>query len=238
MNKAPKDQAAWRSLVDATSPPSRQAGRYAMHSSRGKLDRDPVCRHLLRRGLIAPRSRVLDIGCGEGLLASVLRVVTEQGRWPAEWAAAPVDARVTGNELVRGDVEGGRAAPGGAATFVCANRRDAVFPDTDVVVILDAPHHIGLAQQDRVLARARAALRNDGSLRRRVGDAGARRGFAFSAWLDRAVMGLRGDVFGPLVRWVECLRRLGFAVDSEPMDGGLPFANLPRVARVATAAHS
>ena len=34
--------------------------------------RDPVFRHLLERGLIAPGARVVDIGCGQGLLASLL----------------------------------------------------------------------------------------------------------------------------------------------------------------------
>lgn len=245
MNEAPNDQAAWRSLVDAASAPVRQAGRYAWHFARGKLGRDPVFRHLLRHGLIAPRSRVLDIGCGQGLLASLLRaarVVTDQGRWPAGWAAAPVAAHVTGIELMRRDVERGRAALGGAATFVCADMRSAAFPDADAVVILDALHYISPAQQDRVLERARAALPDGGSLLLRIGDAGARRGFAFGAWLDRAVMGLRGGGFGPLAGrplalWVECLRRLCFKVDSEPMRGPLPIANVLLVARVATPVH-
>lgn len=246
MSEAPNDRAAWRSLVEAASAPYRQAGRYAWHFARGKLGADPVFRHLLRCGLIAPRSRVLDIGCGQGLLASLLRaagIATDQGRWPEDWAAAPVDAHVTGIELMRRDVERGRAALGGAATFVCADMRSAAFPDADAVVILDALHYISMAQQDRVLARARAALHDGGSLLLRVGDAGARRGFALGTWLDRAVMGLRGGGFGPLAGrplalWVECLRRFGFEVDSEPMSGRLPFANMLLVARVATPAHS
>ncbi len=238
MNEAPNDPAAWRSLADAASAPYRQAGRYAWHFARGKLGRDPVFRHLLRHGLIAPRSRVLDIGCGQGLLASLLRAAgsaTDQGRWPAGWAAAPVDAHVTGIELMHRDVERGRAALGGAATFVCADMRSAAFPDADAIVILDALHYISPAQQDRVLVRARAALHDGGSL--------LLRGFGFSAWLDRAVMGLRGGGFGPLAGrplalWVECLKLLGFEVDSEPMSGRLPFANVLLVARVATPAHS
>ena len=244
MRTAPNSRAAWRSLVDAASTPYRKAGRYAWHFAQGKLGGDPIFKHLLRRGLIAPRARVLDIGCGQGLLASLLRAAgtaSNQGRWPADWATAPVDTHVTGIERMRSDVERGRAALGDAATFVCADLREADFPAADAVVILDALHYVSAAQQDRVLARARGALADGGSLLLRVADAGSRRGFALSLWVDRAVILVRGGGFlplasRPLALWVERLQGLGFEVDSEPMNGRLPFANVLLVARVVAPA--
>jgi 5-enolpyruvylshikimate-3-phosphate synthase len=92
-----------------------------------------------------------------------------------------------------------------------------------------------------VLARVRGALADGGSLLLRIADAGSRRRFAISLWVDRLVILLRGGGFvqlagRPLALWVERLRRLGFKVDTEPMNGRLPFANVLLVARVVASA--
>ena len=47
----------WQTLRDMASAPYRSAGRFAWHFARGKLGMDPVFRHLLSRGLIAPRAK-------------------------------------------------------------------------------------------------------------------------------------------------------------------------------------
>src|SRR6478609_10706319 len=109
---------AWRALVTAASEPYQRAGRFAWHFARGKLRWDPVFSHLLARGLIAPRTRVLDIGCGQGLLASLLAAAARaarDGRWPSGWAEPPLDVRVRGIELQRRNVERARDALGDAA---------------------------------------------------------------------------------------------------------------------------
>ena len=237
---------AWRALVTAASDPYQRAGRFAWHFARGKLRRDPVFGHLLARGLIAPRSRVLDIGCGQGLLASLLAAAAKaarQGRWPSGWAEAPVDVRVSGIELLARDVERARRALGAGIDIVCADMRTAEFAPVDTVVILDVLHYVSIAEQDAVLARVRAALPIGGRLVLRIGDAASRRGFAASSGVDRIVTLLRGQGFGrhagrTLAAWNERLAELGFAVASEPMHGGTPFANVLLVATVERAARS
>jgi 2-polyprenyl-3-methyl-5-hydroxy-6-metoxy-1,4-benzoquinol methylase len=72
MTAAVDPQPAWRALVEAASAPYRAADRFAWRFARRKLGGDPVFRHVLERGLIKPDSRLLDIGCGQGLLASLL----------------------------------------------------------------------------------------------------------------------------------------------------------------------
>ena len=57
----------WPAIVDAASAPYRIAGRFAWRFARGKLGHDPVFRHVLIQGLIAPRAPVLDIGCGQDM---------------------------------------------------------------------------------------------------------------------------------------------------------------------------
>ncbi|MCW7536444.1 class I SAM-dependent methyltransferase [Aquabacterium sp. A7-Y] len=245
MSSPLSSDAAWRRLLDAASEPYRAAGRFAWHFARGKLGMDPVFRHLLSQGLIPPGARVLDIGCGQGLLASLLLAAarTPATGWPAGWQAAPQGVRVTGIELMPADVERARAALGAAgeaARFVCGDMRSADFPPSEAVVILDVLHYISHAEQDRVLQRVHDALSPGGRLLLRVGDAQARRGFAISQWVDRVVTRVRGHrvppTFGrPLTAWIAQLQSLGFEVEPRPMSQGTPFANVLLVARRSTA---
>ncbi len=69
--------AAWRALWTAASAPYRRSGRFAWHFARGKLTRDPVFRALLERGDLARAARIVDIGCGQALLASLLASAAE-----------------------------------------------------------------------------------------------------------------------------------------------------------------
>ena len=234
-------RADWPALLDAASAPYRRAGPFAWRFARGKLGMDPVFRHLLREGLIPPHAHVLDIGCGQGLLASLLRsCATFEQRWPSGWAAAPVAARVTGIELMPRDVQRARDALGDAAEFVCGDMRHTPFPPADAVVILDVLHYISVAEQDDVLARVRRALPAGGRLLLRIGDAAATRGFRVSQWVDAVVTFVRGHralpQFGrPLRAWTAQLEALGFEVRSQPMSAGTPFANVLLVAQVKAA---
>ena len=233
-------RADWPALLDAASAPYRDAGPFAWRFARGELGLDPVFRHLLREGLIKPNARVFDIGCGQGLLASLLRscnAIGQEGGWPSRWAAAPAGARVTGIERMPRDVERALAALGAAAEFICGDMRRTRFPDVDAVVILDVLHYITVAEQDRVLARVRQALPAGGSLLLRTGDAASKRGFIVSQWVDAVVTFVRGHRVAPpfgrtLAQWIAQLESLGFEVRSQPTSAGTPFANVLLVARV------
>lgn len=235
---------AWRALCRAAAGPYRRSGRFAWHFAQGKLGRDPVFRSLLQRGDLRPDARVLDIGCGQGLLASLLIACDEaarQGRWPAAWPAAPGVTRYCGIDLMPRDIARAQAALGsaaGAPRFVCADMRSAEFPTSDVVVILDVLHYVDHAAQAEVLARVRAALAPAGRLLLRVGDAQAGWGFAISQWVDRTVTRLRGHRVAPtwgraLPQWQALLQGLGFRVQALPMSQGTPFANVLLVCDLA-----
>jgi SAM-dependent methyltransferase len=241
MSASTAESSTWQQLLLAAAAPYRSAGRFAWHFARGKLGWDPVFRHVLRGGLIAPGSRILDIGCGQGLLASLLRAsqaLSERGAWPSRWAAAPSGAHVTGIELMPLDVARAQAAIGGSADFICGDMRKVDFPAVDVVVILDVLHYITVPEQDQVLARVREALDTTrGTLLLRVGDAARKRGFWASQWVDAVVTFVRGHRVVPqygrtLAQWIAQLQSLGFTVQSQPMSQGTPFANVLLVARL------
>ncbi len=235
----------WAPLLDAATLPYRPVGRFAWHFARGKLNIDPVFRHLLKQGLIAPGARVLDIGCGQGLLASLLGAsgaMASRGQWPSAWAPAPGNARVTGVELMPRDVQRAQAALGGTAEFICGDMRSTAFPEVDTVVILDVLHYITVPEQDQVLLRVRDALRKSGgTLLLRVGDAASKRGFWASQWVDAVVTFVRGHRVVPqygrtLALWIAQLESIGFSVESQPMSHGTPFANVLLVAQLQASA--
>jgi len=239
----PDPGTAWRQLHEQATAPYRASGRFAWHFARGKLGRDPVFRGMLERGDLSGRLRVVDIGCGQGLLASLLQACRDaaaQGRWPTAWPAAPRATQYTGIELMPKDVARAQAAIGSlplAPRFVCADMRAAALPDCDLVVILDVLHYVDHAAQAALLARVRQALGARGRLLLRVGDQDEARGFAISQWVDRVVTMVRGHRVPPtwgrsVAEWSELLRGLGFAVQAVPMSRGTPFANVLLVADV------
>ncbi|MBP8295753.1 MAG: methyltransferase domain-containing protein [Burkholderiales bacterium] len=227
-------------LVDAAADPYRAAGRFAWHFARGKLGGDPAFTGLLERGLIPDGDRLLDLGCGQGLLASWLLAARAQhgaGNWPAGWPPPPRLERIAGVELMPRDVARARVALGDAAAIVAGDIRSTDLGRARTVVILDVLHYIAPAEQDAVLCRVRDALLPSGTLLLRVGDAGGGWGFRWSNWVDHAVMFARGHGYvrlhcRRLSDWTQSLAALGFRVEAVPMSQGTPFANVLLVARL------
>ena len=241
------DDDAWTRLHTAACAPYRRSGRWAWHWARGKLGYDPVFRGMLQRGDLPTKACVVDIGCGQGLVASLLQAAGDMqraGQWPAAWPVAASGSAYTGIELMPKDVARAQAALGALALaprFVCADMCETAILRCDVVVILDVLHYVDHAAQDAVLQRVRDALQPHGRLLLRVGDAARRRGFAASQWVDRIVTWARGHrvppTWGrPLDAWTARLQALGFGVRAVPQSQGTPFANVLLVADLKGAA--
>lgn len=226
-------------LLDTATAPYRSAGRFAWHFARGKLSRDPVFFGLIERGLIPARARVLDLGCGQGLLAAFLlaaRDLAERGHWPSDWPAAPRPEAIRGIELMPRDVDRARKALGDRGEFILGNICHTDFGSADAVVILDVLHYIDRDAQEAVLDRVRQALRPGGVLLLRIGDAAGGLPFRISNWVDHVVTWVRGHRLGtlhcrPLGDWRASLERRGLTVEAVPMSQGTPFANVLLVAR-------
>jgi SAM-dependent methyltransferase len=216
-------------LVREASEPYRCAGRMAYHFARSKLRADPVFEAIRSLGLLDHRTRILDLGCGQGLLAAWLLALRGAATAARPWAFRGLDSGAR-------YVERARLALGAHAEFIEADVRRADFGSADGVVILDVLHYIAYADQRHVLERVHQALVSGGVLLLRVGNADG--GFAFKAgkWVDRMVLLASGRGLQQLhcrstTQWRELLSTIGFDCETLPMSSGTPFANVLIIAR-------
>ena len=215
--------AHFRALAKSVAARYPANDRFARHFASGKLAGDPVFAHLVSQRLIPPGSRVLDLGCGQGLMALLLEV-----------AGAPAKS-FHGIDLRQHDIERARAAAP-QARWVAGDIRTEAFPASDVVVILDVLHYLEPAEQREVLTRVRDALADGGVMLLRVADASGSLRFRYTLLVDRLVTGLRGGGWPrlhprPVAEWRALAEELGFRVATHAMSAGTPFANVLCVAR-------
>jgi 2-polyprenyl-3-methyl-5-hydroxy-6-metoxy-1,4-benzoquinol methylase len=231
------------SLVDVASEPYRAADSFAWYFARGKLRADPIFICLLERGLIPSNARLLDLGCGQGLLASWLlaaRAHAEHGDWPKGWPQPPVLASIRGIELLPRNIERACRALGNRASFNHGSICDTDFGEADVIVMLDVLHYIDYESQARVLRRIHKALPPAGSLILRVGDAAGGLQFRISYVVDRLVWLLRGLrnhrlYCRSLADWQHLLQASGFSVETVSIAQGTNSANVLLVAKPVSA---
>ncbi len=218
-----------RDLIDTASAPYRAAGRLAYYFARGKLKTDPIFEAIQTRGLLAHRARILDLGCGQGLLAAWLFAARSGSE-----ASSPMAFH--GIELVGRYVERARLALGAHANFTEGDVRRADFGYADGIVILDVLQYIAYPDQRRILERVHKALLAGGVLLLRIGDADGGLGFILTKWVDRMVSlaygrGLQRLYCRTTAEWRELLWGVGFDTETLPMSAGTPFANVLIIAR-------
>jgi trans-aconitate methyltransferase len=205
-------------LLEAAAARYAGAGATARVYARAKLRRDPIFAAILASGVIPARGRVLDLGCGQGLLLAIL-------------AESRPELELRGIERDPADVRRAQRALAGRAKIEPGDLRTAALPPSEVIALVDVIHYLEPPAQEALLARIAAALAPGGVFLFRVCDGGA----GLRAWLTLAgdhlgVFSRRGRVtrlhVRPVAEWMRLLEGLGLAVRAEDMSQGTPFANV------------
>ncbi len=227
-------------LVSGASAYYRHVGPFAWRFARGKLAHDPAFTAILAHDLLAGRRRILDLGCGQGLLAAWLLAAASchasarAAAWPHAWPAPPDLQSYVGVEINAHEVARARRAfaldTGAAVRIVHGDIRDVDYEPSDAVVLLDVLHYLDYPAQEKILARVRTMLAPRGVLLLRIGDAAAG-GFALSKALDRTVVLVRRRRWLPLhcrtlAEWRSILDDHGFHSRALPMSAGRPFCDV------------
>ena len=234
---------AFRRLVARAAAHFRPAGRGPYYFARGKLGGDPIFAALLRDGRIASDARIVDIGCGFGILAALLAAAERcdpraASAWPHTWAPPPLGWTVRGFDL-RADA----IATAQRALFDIRERvllsvgdvRAVTLPACDVVVMLDVLHYVDRVAQRTLLTKAYSVLAPGGTLLLRVGDAAPNWRFRLTSAVDWCVTFAREKSWPqlhwrPLAEWTALLKVIGFSVVAQPMSEGTLFANVLLIA--------
>jgi uncharacterized protein (DUF2062 family)/trans-aconitate methyltransferase len=226
-------------LLEKAALPYLGAGMLHWEFVRGKLRHDPLYFNLVRKGLLPEEGNLLDLGCGRGILFSLLlaaRAQSESGDYPEGWAPPPCGLSFHGVEERPKVAEAACQALHGKAEIVNEDLRTADFPPANVVLLLDVLHYLPAADQETLLARAVATLEPGGLLLIRDADAAAGWRFAATRLQERFSALLRRHRkqrfhYRSAAEWRELLQRLKLTVEVQPMGMGTPYANVLLAAR-------
>lgn len=224
-------------LREAAAEPYLKTGVLHWEFVRGKLRHDPMYRELLEAGLLPRRGRLVDLGCGRGILLSLLVAVADAAE--DDEVIAPME--FIGIELRRSHARAARKALSQLPHLPQidirqGDLREVPVPPCDTAVLLDVLHYMPAEAQVDLLGRVAEKLRPGGMLLLREADADAGWRFATTRSAERLMAVLRGHFrqrfhFRGRAAWEELTRAAGLVVDSQPMSEGTPYGNVLLVAR-------
>ncbi len=225
-------------LIEETAYRYLGHGMFDWELTRGKLRHDPVYLQILSNGLLPPRGRLLDLGCGRGILLSLLvtaRDRFDRGAHPHGWPPPP-ELELYGIETAPSAAQAARTALGTAATIDLADLRDAGLPAAGAALLLDVLHYLPAEGQLDLLSRIRTALEPGGLLLIRDADAAGGWRFTATRIQERSCALARRHFrqrfhYRSAAEWSALLESAGFAVEVRPMGMGTPYANVLIAAR-------
>ncbi|HKI03600.1 MAG TPA: DUF2062 domain-containing protein [Thermoanaerobaculia bacterium] len=226
-------------LLEAAARRYQDAGMFHWEFVRGKLRHDPLYFNLLRRGFLPPEGLLLDLGCGRGILFSLLlaaRDLHSKGIYPEDWAPPAPRLTFHGIEGRPKTAEAARQVLAGEAAIETGDLRTAGLPAASAILLLDVLHYLPAADQEALLARIAAALSPGGVLLIRDADAGGGWRFTATRAQERLSSIFRGHFrqrfhYRSAAEWRSLLEKQGLTVDVEPMGMGTPYANVLLAAR-------
>ncbi len=229
-----KEPSFGKKLVDAVSRRYVNTGIFNWEFVRAKLNYDGVYELILRRGLLPAQGTIVDLGCGRGLLFSLLaaaRELSEDPARPADWPACRGPWVLRGVESHSALARTARRALRGIATIERGDLVRKPIPPCRGVLLLDVLHHLPYAEQESVLARVYSALEPGGVLLIRETDAGAGWRFRLTSAAER-IAGIRrwrpahGRRYRTLEDWADLLEALGYRTRIVPVAETRWYADL------------
>ena len=195
----------------------------AWEFARGKLRSDPVYRDVLLGGWLPSGGRLLDIGCGQGLMLALLAEARRVEQYPRFDEMVGVELRSHRARLAR-------AALGPDAEILETDARTISAGTCRVILLFDVLHMMPRADQEALLAAAVRALEPGGIIVVREADASAGWRFQAVRFGNRLTALASGAwrqtfAFRTLDEWRACFLRHGLEVEGAPAGAGTPFAN-------------
>jgi SAM-dependent methyltransferase len=247
-------------LIAAASRRYLDCGMFAWEFVRGKLRHDPLYFGVVGRGLVATvgaaeakdlkdgkdckdvegedgeRGVVLDLGCGRGILFSLILAVHEIGARPPGWGPTPRGLRLIGFEGRPKIAAQARKALGEEAEISSVDLATAELPRCRVALLLDVLHYLPAGAQENLLDRVAAALEPGGTLLLRDADAEGGGRYWATRVQERLAALARGDFrrrfhYRSAREWRGMLEARGLVTETAPLSEGTPYANVLVVGR-------
>jgi uncharacterized protein (DUF2062 family) len=203
-----------------------EVGIAAWERANGKLRYDPVYREVVDAVPLPHEGRVLDLGCGRGLMLAWVGAHYRRAG-AGSWGRVTLHGIDHRPRLVRLS----RRALGDVATIEQADLATCALPACRVAVLVDVLHCLPEAAQESLLARVRDSVAPGGYLALREPDAAGGWRFGVAVWRNRAVAILQGRWrrrvhFRTGAEWQVVLRRFGFTPESAPLGRPTPSATV------------
>lgn len=221
-------------LIEHMSRRFVPTGVFSWEFARGKLRHDDALLAAVTTGLLPDRGRLVDIGCGRGVLLATLvsaRELHAEGHWPPEWSVPPGALELVGIEARRRVAAVARRALGDAARIERADVADRPLPACQALVLFDVLHYMAEGAQVELLVRAARALDRGGVLLVREADAAGGLRFLFTRLAERLCAIARGAPrqrfhWRSAADWAALLRSSGFHEVLHSHVSRPPFANV------------
>ena len=232
----------WARVRESISKRYAASGIFHWEFVRGKLRYDPVYFNLLASGTLPSDGRLVDLGCGRGILLALIeesRLLHAAGGWPADWPAPPSGLRLHGVESIRYLVRAARRALRDCSEFQTVDLAGYDPPPARAMVLLDVLHHLTPDEQQQLIRRAAAALEPNGLLLVREPDPERGARFQIKRGINRAIACLRSSTrhrpfhYRSGDEWAELLEGEGLSVSCEPRAGVIGSSVLLQARKLA-----
>ncbi len=196
-----------------------------LYSSFGFIDklyirlRYRLCPFNKIESFVPKAGRILDVGCGYGLLANLISLRS------AKREVFGIDSSSKRINVARGTI-GARKN----IQFELKNSDDIDLAKYDAVVMSDFLHHLSYHKQEELIKRVYEGLSYGGILI--IQDIDTKPSWKYSfAYLIDVIFNLEVSNYRSLNNFVEMLTKIGFKVRSERIDKGVPLPDVIYICR-------